>query len=175
MNCAIVIKYRYELPMSADPIPAAMTATELAALLGLSRSSVSRLAADGILPRASHNRYPVRDSVARYAAYLRSPESKAGRKPDAPTDPLKAERLRLTRAQAEKEELAVARARAEMVPAAEVAREWQGIVTDLRAEILAAPARVASKLGLSRAAAGALDAELRAALAEVAEDRHGAA
>ena len=52
-----------------------------------------------------------------------------------------------------------------------MAAEWRGIITDLRAAVLAVPSRVASELGFDRKETIALDSEIRAAMEAIADDR----
>lgn len=79
------------------------------------------------------------------------------------------ERLRLLSAQADQAELKAAALRRELVPAAEVQREWAGILRQVRAGILAVPSRVRQLLpGLTAAEVEVIDAELRRVLEELA-------
>ena len=78
--------------------------------------------------------------------------------------PIAPHRERLVNAQAELAEIRARKMRGELVPAADVEREWTAIVTDLRQRLLAIPSRVGAKLPLSREAVAALDQEIRAAL-----------
>ncbi|MEI4473338.1 terminase small subunit [Frigidibacter sp. MR17.24] len=128
---------------SALPIaemPETVSESALARLLGVSASRVQRLARDGVLVRSGRGKYALEESVRRYAEKLREGAARAGR-PSAGGDDLKAERLRLTRAQADREEARVARERGELVPAAEVTRQWASILRDVRAGLLAVPSR----------------------------------
>ena len=101
-------------------LPTDFSATDLAKLLGVTRSSISRLASDGVLPRDGHNRYPLPDSVHAYVAHLKTPQSRAGRRADAPSDPLKLERIRQSREAADKLAIQNAASRRELLPARDV-------------------------------------------------------
>jgi len=79
------------------------------------------------------------------------------------------ERLKLARA--EREEIRVAKDRGELLPAADVAREWASILADIRAALLAVPQRVAGRTGLNREAVAALDAEIRETLEALADGK----
>ena len=108
--------------------------------------------------------HPLKESVRAYAEYLR------GRAQSRSADPaLAAEKLRLASETADKLAIQNARARGELIPSAEVRAEWLNIVADLRARLVAVPGRVSAKLGLERATAAALDAEVRSALMSLAE------
>ena len=61
------------------------------------------------------------------------------------TGNLEDERIRLTRAQANNEELRLAANRKELIPAQEVEAEWVGMVATARALLLALPSKVANK------------------------------
>lgn len=145
--------------------PELVSAAVLAEWLGLTPNRVSALARDGILPRGSDNRFPLRPAVVAYADHARV--GSLGRRVDSD---LAAEKLRLARETADKIALSNAVARGDMLDARDVATAWRGIVTDLRAGLLAVPSRVASRLGFDRAATAVLDAEIRAAMESLAAD-----
>lgn len=145
-------------------IPETVNAANLSDLLGISANRVSVLAAEGVLPKAGRGKYVLADSVRGYIAY--SKDNPSGRKRQTSD-----QKDRLTKAQADLAELKLAQANGELLPAGEVAREWQGVVIDLRARLLAMPSRVAAALGLERATAAALDAEVRHTLEDIADDR----
>ena len=140
---------------------------ELASWLGLTTSRVGQLARDGYLPRVEMLRgygHPLKESVRAYAEYLR------GRAQSRSADPaLAAEKLRLASETADKLAIQNAKARGELIPAAEVRAEWLNVVADLRSRIMAVPGRVSAKMGLERATAAALDAEMRSTLTTLAE------
>lgn len=143
-----------------------VAAVELADWLGLTPNRVNALAREGTLPRGSDNLFPLKAAVQAYAAHARA--GAMGRRADVD---LAAEKLRLAREGADKLALANASARGELLDARAVATAWRGIVTDLRAALLAVPSRVAATLGLDRPATLALDAEVRASLEVIADDR----
>lgn len=148
------------------PVPQLVTAGALGEWLGLTPNRVGVLARQGHLPRRPDGRYPLKASVTAYAAFARV--AAMGRKAD---EALAAEKLRVARESADKLAIQNARAKGELIRTAEVARAWGEAMTDLRAAILAIPARVAGRAGLDRAAAAALDDEIRAALEVIADDR----
>ncbi|MTH35762.1 DNA packaging protein [Paracoccus limosus] len=128
-------------------IPAEMTEAELSSFLGITASRTRTLARDGALVKSGRGRFDVRASVLSYTARMREAAGRAGN-PAAGADPdaLKAEKLRLTRAQADKEEARVQRERGELVEAAAVTREWASILRDLRNALLAVPSRCGAGL-----------------------------
>ncbi|GGL52199.1 hypothetical protein [Wenxinia marina] len=142
-----------------------VVAAELAGWLGLTANRVNALARDGVLPRTEDNRFPLRAAIHAYCQHARA--GATGRRADAE---LAAEKLRLAREQADKIALHNAVTRGDMLDARDVASAWRGIVTDLRAGVLAIPSRVAAKLGLDRHATAVLDAEVRAAMEGIADD-----
>ena len=154
-------------PVPSEGISGIMTEAELASLLGLSVSRIRSLATEGVLPRSSRGRFDVRACLRIYLDRLRESAARAGRPIAAGSDEYKAERLRLTRAQAEAQEIKNRLSAGYLVPVDSVRREWVTVATDLRAQILAIPARVASRMALSRDAAVSLEDELRAALEEL--------
>lgn len=154
---------------ATDPadLPGSVNAATLAKLLGVSYRRVEDLARDGWLTRKKVGkvyRYGLPDSVIRYVEYVR--KHPRGRNRTDAGD----ERERLAKEQADKVALQNAKARGELLDAAEVARQWQEYTTALRAALLAVPARVAAQTGLDRTAAASLDAEVRAALSQIADD-----
>ncbi|MEO1678002.1 MAG: hypothetical protein AAFU80_07560 [Pseudomonadota bacterium] len=64
-----------------------------------------------------------------------------------------------------------AQARGDLLDARAVHVRWVETITALRSALLAVPPRIATQMGLDRAAAAALDAELRAALDQIATAR----
>lgn len=152
-----------------EPLAATMTEGELAQLLGIASSRVRTLARDGVLVRAARGRFDVCASVGAYCARLRESAERAGRPSQGGSDDLKAEKLRLTRAQADKEETRVARERGELVPADAVTREWASVLRDLRNALLAVPSRCGATLPhLTPTDVATVDREIRTALEAVA-------
>lgn len=149
-----------------DTLPEIVSAATLGELLGITANRVSVLAADGALPKAGRNQYPLRDCVQAYVTYAR--ENPFGRK--SKDGNLNDEKLRLAREQADKIALANAVTRNELVPVEDVRREWRGLALDLRARLLAIAPRVAAAVGLDRNAAASLDSEIRHALEDIADD-----
>ncbi len=82
--------------------------------------------------------------------------------------PVEAHRVRLATAQAELAEIRAAKMRGELVPAAAVEAEWCSALADLRAALLALPARLGAKLALSREGVALADAEIRGMLSALA-------
>ena len=136
-------------------MPETVTAADLGMLLGLSVRNVQGLAQRGVIIARKRNAYPMVESVARYCDFIRSRRS---------GDAVSEEKLRLTREQADKAALQNAKARGDLLDAADVRRAWTGIAADLRASFLAIPSRVASRLGLDRVAQTELESEMRAVL-----------
>lgn len=145
-------------------LPETISASDLAGLLGLSANRVSVLAAEGVIAKKGRGRYLLAESIQGYAQWVR--ENPAGRRRVASD-----EKERLTAAQADLAELKLAQTRGELLPLEDVRREWAAIAIDLRARLLSIAPRVSSALGLDRATAARLDAELRSALEDLAEQR----
>lgn len=82
---------------------------------------------------------------------------------------LLAETRALKREQRVKLEIANAKARGELLPTAEVEKEWASILRDVRAAMLALPSRLQQKLPhLTAHDVATIDREIRDALAELA-------
>lgn len=143
-----------------------LTAADLAGLLGISERAVNDLARRQIIARAGRGRFAV-SQIARYCEHLRSMRAAGNCGPA----PVVEERARLLKAQADKAELQVAAARGELLPAADVERRWSDVLRGVRAAMLAVSSRVRQRLpGLTSADVAELDAEIRAALTEAAND-----
>jgi len=139
-----------------------VTVAELADLLGLSTRTVKQLAAEGVFPRTSRGQYDLKAGVRNYTARLRDGAALRGG-----DDATSAARRRESEARALKVELANRKALGELVEAQEVARRWTASLTDVRARMLAVPARVAARLG--HEAHAVVDAEVRLALEGAAD------
>ncbi len=155
------------IDLIGEPDPTdSISRDELADLIGVKNSSIGGLVQKGVVKKAGRNLYARRVSVRNYCERLRT--SQVGR-PSANPE-MNAEKLRLVRAQAEKQEKANAKTSGDLLDAKEVAADWTATMVDLRAAILAIPQRVASNCGLDRNAMVELDTEIRAALEVIADD-----
>ncbi|TCM85178.1 terminase small subunit [Rhodovulum steppense] len=143
----------------------------MAALLGIGASQIRTKARDGILIRSGRGRYDVRASLARYLAQLRDAASRGGRQgqEEANRD-LKAESIRVKRAQADAQELKNAASRGELLEATAVERQWASILRDVRAGLLAVPSRVGAKLPhLTAHDLAEIDREIRRSLERLSD------
>lgn len=98
----------------------------------------------------------------------RSLEELLGPAPKAAGRPIEPHRTAKVMADTELVRLKAAKMRGELVPAADVEAEWASVLADLRAALLALPARIGSKLALPRETVAAIDDEIRASLAALA-------
>lgn len=134
-------------PVADSPLPqtwpAQIKTAALAGLLGITATRVQTLAKDGILIRADRGHFDFEESVRRYCANLREHAGRAGR-PSLGGDELKQERTRLAKEQADATALKNAQLRGELAPVADTLREWQAVLRDVRAAMLAVPSRYAS-------------------------------
>ena len=143
------------------PLPTLGT-NEFAALLGITRQRVNELAREGVIPKSGRGQFDPSTAIPAYCAWLRdAPERRGG---DAE---LKAEKVRLTREQADKAALENEKVRRALIPAEEVERAWTAILVNLRANLLAVPARVSARAALPREAVQILDSEVRQALEDL--------
>lgn len=143
-----------------------VTAATLGEWLNLSPARLHALAREGVIPRTG-GRFDLRPAILAYVEHLR-----AGQKGRLTSNPdLQAEKLRLARANAEKIELANAKVRGALVPVAEVESAWASVLRDVRAAMLAIPARVQQRLGhLTPHDVQMIDREVRDALEEASRD-----
>jgi phage terminase Nu1 subunit (DNA packaging protein) len=138
---------------------------QLADLLALSASRLGILSREGHIPQVSRGRFNRRDAVRAYCEYMRKHPVGRGSSDPAYT----AAKTRTAEAQAEKLETANAVARGELIPAAQIEREWAAVLRDVRAAMLALPSRLQQRLShLSAHDLSVLDREIRDALMEVA-------
>jgi phage terminase Nu1 subunit (DNA packaging protein) len=150
--------------------PESVSTEELAEILGISRQQVNAGARAGYIVRTGRGRFDLRASVGAYCGHLRD---LAQRKSIGDPD-MKAARVRLTVEQADKVALANARARGELLHAADVEQEWAGVLRDLRAALLALPSRLGARLGhLTRHDLDTVDRELRDALSGLSGGEDG--
>lgn len=117
-------------------IPATVSTSELAEILKISVRNVDMLVTRGVLEKIGPARFDTRAAIGSYLDYARRGGNSA----------LDSEKLRLTRENADKVEIQNATARRELLPAADVEREWSSALRDLRAALLALPARVQTRL-----------------------------
>jgi phage terminase Nu1 subunit (DNA packaging protein) len=143
-----------------------VTAAELADLLGLSGAALREHASRGVVTRSGRGRYRLRESVRSYCERLRRAHATRVGSPTA------AARGRLLEAQGEHARLKNARLSGALVDAEPVQAEWAGVLTRLRGRLLAIPSRLSY---LSRRDLELVDAELRAALEELASGGEAAA
>ena len=161
-----------EIPKTAEkskaiPLPEVVDQSILAELFGISTRAIRGLAKDGTLRRMERGAYGFAESVQAYCARLR--DTAAGRGGESATNTLTAERARLAREQAEGQAMKNAALRRDLVPAADVEREWSDVLRTVRAGVLAVPSRVQQRLPhLSAHDVAEIDREVRAALTQVA-------
>lgn len=156
------------------------TQVAIAQHLDLSSRSVRELQASGVLPAGAS----MDECRVAYIRHLRTRAAgRVERPPAATEEELAAEKLRLTKAQAdkteheaEKERLAVEVLLKNLIPADEVEREWTDILAAVRAKMLTIPSKAASRVmaAKSRAEAEAiLKSLIWEALAELSKDEGG--
>lgn len=156
----------------AIPAPGKVRKSDFAKLVKVSPGRVSQMVKDGLPVEADG-----RIDVARGKLWIQgniSPtrsaaQSKQTDLPFAATPDAASERLRLVKEQADNAALKNAALRRDLLPAAEVEREWTGIMRQVRAGVLAVPSRLRQTLPhLSAADMDAIDTELRRALEDLA-------
>tara|TARA_R100001163_G_C5061876_1_gene198815 strand:- start:909 stop:1442 length:534 start_codon:yes stop_codon:yes gene_type:complete len=114
----------------------------IAKLLDLSERHVRRLADDNILKKPEKNKGWEITNVTLYIRYLR--EKAFGK--DISTTDLHNEKLRLTKAQADKATLEVNELEGELIPAQIVEDTWINYSMNVRAKLLALPTRIAHEI-----------------------------
>lgn len=144
---------------------------DLCDLLALTSGALADLKKRGIAVHLGHDAYDLAATVRAYVQHLRGIAS--GRGGEEQTVNLTTERARLAREQADAVALKNAALRGELVPAADVSREWFEVLRKVRAGVLAVPSRVRAALPqLTAAEVAVLDAEIRATLEGLANGDH---
>lgn len=145
---------------------------DLASVFGVTDRLIRDFADRGLVKKTGRGRYLMVESVRLYTEHLRGIAS--GRGGEQNVLDLTAERARLAKEQADAQELKNAVARRELVVVTEVERGWQDILRKVRSRILACPSRIRSRLSHLTVFDGeVIDAELREALTELADDDVG--
>jgi phage terminase Nu1 subunit (DNA packaging protein) len=142
-----------------------VSAQELARLLGLSATTVSKLGGDGLLIRAARGRYKLWPSVRGYVERLRQ----ASDRKSSPSVEARAELLKLQSARI-KFQMEVEQG--QWMRTAHVETEYRAAWGIVRAHLLAFPSRVAGRLPhLSRDDIERIDEEGRALLTSLADPK----
>ena len=161
-----------ELPLDGGEPIHRISGNDLRALLDLSPAGLSDLVKREIAVKMGRDSYDLTATVGAYVRHLRGTASGRGGEQEVLT--LTGERARLAREQADQMALKNAALRRELVPAAEVAREWGEALRAIRARVLAIPSRTRSALPhLTPADMVVLDREARAALEDLARGDGG--
>jgi terminase small subunit / prophage DNA-packing protein len=142
------------------------SAAELGVLLGISTRAVRDHAQRGVIPKTPRGRYRLAEAVPAYCTHMRNLlASKGG---EAAVLSGTAERARLAKEQADAVAFKNAVARAELLDAGEVEREWSAALATIRARMLAAPSRCGSRLPhLAQSDIAEFDREIRDGLTEL--------
>ena len=123
-----------------------VTVEKLAQAMNLSPRRVQQLVDEG-MPREERGRYELGQCMAWYIRYLQAIlERREIPQVDAVAAALRGERQRLTRAQADREELELQKARAEVIPIAVFEERMAAMITQARQRLLMLPSRVAGEL-----------------------------
>lgn len=116
----------------------ALTSPRLGDLFSMTDRRVRQLAQQGILPRDEKGRYPLRDCVLAYIAYLKSNPDESASVKELEYRKLKAE-TEERQAKADKAQLDLDERRGELISRADMYREWTGRCVELRAAMLGLP------------------------------------
>lgn len=155
-------------PATAETV----SATELGAMLDLSARRVRELAEAGVLRRHGRGRFIADEARADYLRHLR--ETAAGRAAAAGDGGLDlvAERARLAKAQADRQELELAVRRGQLVDAQDVRQRFAQLVTAAKTKLLGLPSAAKGRIPtLTVRDVDALDDLVRQALEELADGR----
>jgi terminase small subunit / prophage DNA-packing protein len=145
-----------------------VSAVELGRIVGISGRAVRAHAAAGVLTKDSRGRYPFPGAVVQYCEHFRNLAT--GRGGTGAVASASVQRTRLLQEQADAAALKNKRERGELLDAGEVERTWTADYAAVRAGVLAASSRVASRLPhLTLDDVSVIDDELRSVLTERGE------
>lgn len=145
------------------------TGPELQDHLDLSHNTIARLEKEGVVVRIKRGVYDLDQSRLRYIRHLR--DTAAGRGGSSAVESLSEERARLAKEQADHVALKNAQMRGDLVAKEDVISTWSGILSDVRAGLLAVPSRVQQRISnLTSHDIEAIDSEIRDALRTLGED-----
>ena len=121
----------------------------LAKALGIDDSRVRQLVQSGVFPKPKKvgrvNKYDWVECVRIYIEYkVKNPENQQG--DDKEKGDYWTEKTRLTKAQANKEELAVAEKKGELVNAQEICQQYSSYILACRSKLLSLPTKMAYEL-----------------------------
>jgi len=140
---------------------------DLCDLLGISPAMLTELKKRGIAVHYTRDAYDLAETVRAYVTHLRGTAS--GRGGEKQVVSLTTERARLSKEQADTQALKNAKTRGELIEASEVERTWADTLRQVRARILATPARLRAELpDTSPAVFDAMDLALRDTLKDLA-------
>ena len=146
-----------------------VTRSQLSDFLGLKPIVITQMADEGKLKKTARGKYDLKASVRMYCDELR--QAATGRYKGETAQSLTLERARLAMRQAENYELKNASLRGDLLQAKDVERQWSDALRAVRARFLAIPSRILHRLPhLTRHDSEEIDAEVRAALTELAND-----
>lgn len=159
------MKILSELPLGQGPLHT-VGGKDLCDLFDISPAALADLKKRGIAVHIKHDTYDLTATTRAYVQHLRGVAS--GRGGEDHILSLTIERARLAKEQADAQALKNAKLRGELVAASEVERVWADALRQLRARLLAIPARIRSELpDIDAGTIAALDRALRATLSEV--------
>lgn len=108
----------------------------ISTFLDLTERRVNQLVKEGVLPRADRGKYPFLGCMKGYIKYLRAMANDGSLS-------LTDERTRLTRAQAEGEEMKVKALKGDLIHRDTAEKLWEDVIVACRARLLSMPSKVA--------------------------------
>jgi phage terminase Nu1 subunit (DNA packaging protein) len=150
---------------------------KVAYALNVTVRRVQQLANEGMPHGAKRGQYDLAACMVWYIRYLQKALERRDGSGDQAGASLRIERQRLVKAQADREELELARARGELIPVEMYQERMAGHIVAAKQRILALPSRISHQLeGENRnVIKQKLDTALRGALTALAKDDHAAA
>lgn len=119
---------------------------DLGRILGLTERRIQHLTQGGVLVPIAKGKFSLGPALHAYLAFLRKGESAEGEGGKSAAAEMAGHRVRLTAAQADREELELAKARSEVAPVADFERALSRTMAEIRANVLNVPQRVVLSL-----------------------------
>jgi terminase small subunit / prophage DNA-packing protein len=157
--------FKVNVPMGKNEMET-VSASELAALLLVSRKTIAEWAALGVVVRVGHGRYDLRESVKGFAKHMRERDRGGD---VAAVASVATERAGLLAVQRKRAEHEFERELSKWIPADEVTRQWTHRFSGIKAQIMALSSRFPY---LDHMTVARIDEEAREFLNEIADGKY---
>ena len=123
--------------------------TDMCRALDVSRSAVNQLEEKGVLVKAGRGKYDIVQSTHNYIRRMRGRDAKTSGNSDGDSIDYYEERARLTKAQADRQEIEVQKAQGVLVEADKVVKAWVDTIVTTRNRLLAIPQKLSYEISVT--------------------------